>query len=144
MAEIEAAARLANAHKFILELPQGYDTVVGERGTTLSGGQRQRLAIARAAMRQTPILILDEPTSGLDKVNEQLVFEALERLAENRTTFLVTHNLQLAIAADQILYLYQGQIREQGTHAELLARQGVYADLFQRQTLATVTKSLGR
>ncbi|QHU99462.1 ABC transporter ATP-binding protein [Synechocystis sp. CACIAM 05] len=144
MAEIKGAARLANAHEFILELPQGYDTVVGERGTTLSGGQRQRLAIARAAMRQTPILILDEPTSGLDKVNEQLVFEALERLAENRTTFLVTHNLQLAIAADQILYLDQGQIREQGTHAELLARQGVYADLFQRQTFATVTESLRR
>ena len=99
---------------------------------------------AFAQLRQTPILILDEPTSGLDKVNEQLVFAALERLAENRTTFLVTHNLQLAIAADQILYLYQGQIREQGTHAELLARQGVYADLFQRQTLASVTKSLGR
>ncbi|WP_030007180.1 ABC transporter ATP-binding protein [Picosynechococcus sp. NKBG042902] len=142
MAKIEAAARLANAHDFILQLPQGYDTVVGERGTTLSGGQRQRLAIARAAMRQTPILILDEPTSGLDKVNEQLVFEALERLAENRTTFLVTHNLQLAIAADQILYLDQGQIQEQGTHAELLARQGVYADLFQRQTLATFSESL--
>ncbi|ANV84212.1 protein tyrosine phosphatase [Picosynechococcus sp. PCC 7003] len=144
MAKIEAAARLANAHDFILQLPQGYDTVVGERGTTLSGGQRQRLAIARAAMRQTPILILDEPTSGLDNVNEQLVFDALERLAENRTTFLVTHNLQLAIAADQILYLDQGQIREQGTHHELLARQGAYADLFQRQILTSITESLGR
>ncbi len=141
-ASIEAAAHLANAHEFILQLPQGYDTVVGERGTTLSGGQRQRLAIARAAMRQTPILILDEPTSGLDKVNEQLIFEALERLAQNRTTFLVTHNLQLAIAADQILYLEQGQIREQGTHRELLALQGAYADIFQRQTLETVAKSL--
>jgi ATP-binding cassette, subfamily B, bacterial len=131
--EIETAARLANAHDFICQLPQGYDTVVGERGTTLSGGQRQRLAIARAAMRKTPILILDEPTSGLDRANEQLVFEALERLAQGRTTFLVTHNLQLAIAADQILYLEQGQIRERGTHRELLARRGAYADLYDRQ-----------
>ena len=133
-AEIEAAARLANAHKFITALPQGYDTVVGERGATLSGGQRQRIAIARAAIRRTPILILDEPTTGLDNANEQVVIEALRRLACDRTTFLITHNLYLATQADQILYLEQGRVLEQGTHAELMRRQGHYAALYQMQS----------
>lgn len=131
--EIEAAARLANAHDFIMALPNGYETVVGERGGTLSGGQRQRIAIARAAIRRTPILILDEPTTGLDNANEQAVAEALRRLAEHRTTFLITHDLHLAIQADQIVYLEQGQIIEQGTHTELMARNGAYATLFQMQ-----------
>ena len=131
---IEAAARLANAHEFIMALPAGYNTVVGERGGTLSGGQRQRIAIARAAIRQTPILILDEPTSGLDNANEQAVAEALQRLAGDRTTFLITHDLHLAVSADQILYLEQGHVLEQGTHAELIRRNGAYATLFRMQS----------
>ena len=132
--EIETAARLANAHEFITALPQGYDTVVGERGSTLSGGQRQRVAIARAAMRRTPILILDEPTSGLDNANEQAVAEALRRLAQNRTTFLITHDLHLATPANQILYMEQGQVVEQGTHTELMRKNGSYATLFRMQS----------
>ncbi len=132
--EIEAAARLANAHGFITALPQGYDTVVGERGATLSGGQRQRIAIARAALRQTPILLLDEPTTGLDNANEQAVAEALRQLSQNRTTFLITHDLHLATPADQILYLEQGQVLEQGTHAELMGRHGAYATLYRMQS----------
>ncbi|WOD37003.1 ABC transporter ATP-binding protein [Nodosilinea sp. E11] len=133
-ADIEAAARSANAHEFITALPQGYDTVVGERGATLSGGQRQRLAIARAAIRHTPILILDEPTTGLDKANEQAVVDALRKLAQNRTTFLITHDLNLATQADQILYLEQGQVLEQGTHQDLMRRNGAYAALFKMQS----------
>ena len=132
--EIAAAARLANAHGFITALPQGYDTVVGERGATLSGGQRQRIAIARAALRQTPILLLDEPTTGLDNANEQAVAEALRQLCQNRTTFLITHDLHLATPADQILYLEQGQVLEQGTHAELMGRHGAYATLYRMQS----------
>lgn len=133
-AEIEAAARLANAHEFITALPQGYDTVLGERGATLSGGQRQRVAIARAAIRHTPILILDEPTTGLDNANQQSVIEALHRLAKGRTTFLITHDLSLTTQADHILYLEQGRVLEQGTHPELMHRNGRYAKLFRIQT----------
>src|SRR5438128_1094995 len=126
---IEAAARLANAHGFIMAQPQGYDTVVGERGVTLSNGQRQRIAIARAAIRHAPILILDEPTTGLDGENERTVIEALERLTEGQTTLLITHNLELAARANLILYLEAGRVRERGTHAELLRAQGPYANL---------------
>ncbi len=132
--EIEAAARLANAHDFITALPQGYDTPVGERGATLSGGQRQRIAIARAAIRQTPILILDEPTTGLDNASERLVVAALRRLAQGRTTFLITHDLSLVTQADQVLYLEQGQVTEQGTHRDLMAKNGSYATLFRMQS----------
>ncbi|GAB4374648.1 MAG: ABC transporter ATP-binding protein [Elainellaceae cyanobacterium] len=132
--EIIAAAKLANAHEFIQALPQGYDTLIGERGATLSGGQRQRVAIARAAIRQTPILILDEPTTGLDKANEQEVTEALQRLARDRTTFLITHDLYLAARADRILYMEKGQIVEQGTHMELIQQNGRYAALYRMQT----------
>lgn len=133
-ADVIAAAQLANAHDFIMNLPQGYDTILGERGATLSGGQRQRVAIARAAIRQTPILILDEPTTGLDQGNESAVIEALQRLSQNRTTFLITHDLYLATRADLVLYLEQGQVLEQGTHAELMQRDGQYAALYQMQT----------
>src|SRR5690348_4377360 len=130
---IEAAARLANAHGFILAQPQGYDTVVGERGVTLSNGQRQRIAIARAAIRRAPLLILDEPTTGLDGENERAVLEALERLTEGRTTFLITHDLQLAARANLILNLEAGRVRECGTHAELLRAEGPYANLYRLQ-----------
>ncbi|MDP5337878.1 MAG: ABC transporter ATP-binding protein/permease [Nodularia sp. (in: cyanobacteria)] len=132
-AEIEEAARLANAHDFIAGLPQGYDTLVGERGATLSGGQRQRIAIARAAIRQAPILILDEPTTGLDKGNEKAVIAALQRLSANRTTFLITHDLYFATRADIILYLENGRVVEQGSHWELMQQNGRYAALYQVQ-----------
>ncbi|HKA58328.1 MAG TPA: ABC transporter ATP-binding protein [Gemmatimonadales bacterium] len=110
--EVAAAARLANADSFIVGLPQGYDTVIGERGVTLSNGQRQRIAIARAAIRHAPILILDEPTTGLDHENAQAVSEALERLAEGQTTFLITHDPDLAARAHRILYLDTGRVRQ--------------------------------
>jgi ATP-binding cassette, subfamily B, bacterial len=129
---VEEAARLANAHEFIRALPQGYDTVLGERGVTLSGGQRQRVAIARAALRKAPLLILDEPTTGLDEENERAVLEALERLARGRTTFVVAHDLQLASRADLILYLEKGRVVERGAHAELLQGTGRYANLYRR------------
>ena len=132
--EIEAAARLANAHEFIERLPDGYDTVLGERGATLSGGQRQRIAIARAAVRDAPIMLLDEPTTGLDEENQRAVTEALERLARDRTTVLVTHDLAAAEPADEILYLEQGEVVERGTHAELMARNGAYATVHRLQS----------
>jgi ATP-binding cassette subfamily B protein len=125
--EIVAAARLANAHGFIEALPHGYDTLLGERGATLSRGQRQRIAIARAAVRNAPILILDEPTSGLDEANEREVITALDRLARGRTTFLIQHDLHLAARADVILYLDHGRLSECGTHTELLRANGLYA-----------------
>ena len=129
-AEIEQAARLANAHDFIMAMPNGYDTELGERGVTLSSGQQQRIAIARAALRQSPILILDEPTTGLDRSNEQAVIEALGKLARGRTVIMITHDLDLAARADQIVFLENGSIIEQGSHAELLGRGGPYAALF--------------
>ncbi len=133
---IEEAARLANAHDFICALPQGYDTVLGERGTTLSGGQRQRIAIARAALRRAPILVLDEPTTGLDEDNARVVLEALEQLAEGRTTLVIAHNLQLAARADLVLYLEGGRVRECGAHADLLRGDGRYATLYRRAAAA--------
>jgi ATP-binding cassette subfamily B protein len=129
---VEAAARLANAHEFILALPQGYDTILGERGVTLSGGQRQRIAIARAAIRKSPILILDEPTTALDEENEQAVLEALQRIGTGRTCFYISHDLELAAAADLVLYLEQGRVYEQGTHGELLQRNGRYAGVYRQ------------
>ncbi|MEL4897170.1 ABC transporter ATP-binding protein [Crocosphaera sp. Alani8] len=131
--EIIQAAQLANAHDFIEKLPQKYNTFVGERGATLSGGQRQRIAIARASIRQTPILILDEPITGLDQKSEQAVVEALQRLSKNRTTFLITHDLSLATQADLILYIEKGNIVEQGTHWKLLQQKGLYSQLYKIQ-----------
>jgi ATP-binding cassette, subfamily B, bacterial len=128
---IERAAELANAHDFIQHLPDGYDTILGERGSTLSGGQRQRIAIARAAIRQAPIIILDEPTTGLDNASERAVTEALQRLTTGKTTFTISHNLQSVENADLILYLENGCVVEQGTHGELLDIGGRYARLYQ-------------
>lgn len=132
--EIMRAAELANAREFIEEMPDGYDTMVGERGVNLSGGQRQRIAIARAVIRDTPILILDEPTSGLDAVSEQAVIEALERLMKGRTSVVIAHDLGTIRHADVILVMKESELVEQGTHDELLARNGVYAELYKIQT----------
>ena len=131
--EIRDAAVAANAHDFILELPEGYDTPVGERGVMLSGGQRQRIAIARALLKNPRMLILDEATSSLDNESESLVQEALGRLMESRTTLVIAHRLSTIEQADEIVFLHSGQIVERGTHAELLARQGFYSRLYHRE-----------
>ena len=131
--EIVRAARLANAHEFIEKLSEGYDTMIGERGVTLSGGQRQRIAIARAIIRNAPILILDEPSSGLDAASEELVFDALARLMEGKTSIVIAHRLATIRRADVIFVINEGRVVESGTHHELLARGGLYAELYEIQ-----------
>ena len=131
--EILSAARHAHAHEFILEKPQGYDAVVGEKGVNLSGGQQQRLAIARAILKNAPILVLDEATSALDAESERAVQAALEELMQGRTTLCIAHRLSTIQKADLIVVLDRGRIVETGTHAELIQRQGVYRKLYELQ-----------
>ena len=135
--EVINAAKLANAHDFIADLPDGYDTLVGERGQTLSGGQRQRVAIARALLRDPRLLILDEATSSLDSESEALVQEALERLMKGRTTFVIAHRLSTVRRANRLVVILGGRVAEVGTHEELLALGGVYARLYERQLRGT-------
>lgn len=140
--EIERAARIANAHEFIQRLPKGYDSLVGDRGSTLSGGERQRLSIARALLKNAPVLILDEPTSALDAQTEELLLEALERLMEGRTTFIIAHRLSTVRRANRIVVLKSGRICESGTHAHLMAQGGLYAHFhsIQFDDVATASK----
>jgi ATP-binding cassette subfamily B protein len=135
--EILLASQQANAHEFIEKMPEGYDTMIGERGVTLSGGQRQRIAIARAVIRNSPILILDEPSSGLDAASEQLVFEALDRLMEGKTSIVIAHRLATIQRANKIFVVNDGTIVESGTHADLLKANGLYAELHQIQFQST-------
>jgi len=131
--DIIVAAKLANADEFITRMPKGYDSLVGERGLTLSGGQRQRIGIARAIIRNAPILILDEPTAALDTESEKLVIDALERLMKGRTVITIAHRLSTIRDSDKILVLKDGVVSEEGTHDELVARNGFYAELYRVQ-----------
>ncbi|MCO5725322.1 ABC transporter ATP-binding protein [Robiginitalea marina] len=133
--EVEAAARVANAHDFIMQLPQGYDTSIGDGGNRLSGGQKQRLSIARAVLKNPPIMILDEATSALDTESERLVQDALENMMRNRTSLVIAHRLSTIQKADLIVVMQQGEIAEQGTHEELLQKGGVYSRLVEMQQL---------
>ena len=131
--EIVTAAKLANADEFIARMPKGYESLVGERGLTLSGGQRQRIGIARAIIRNAPILILDEPTAALDTESEKLVIDALERLMKGRTVITIAHRLSTIRDSDKILVLKDGVVFEEGTHDELVTRGGFYAELYRIQ-----------
>lgn len=132
-ADVEAAAKAAYAHDFIMEMPDGYQTNIGDRGVRLSGGQRQRLCIARAILKDAPILILDEATSALDTESEQMVQQALENLMQNRTTFVIAHRLSTVFRADKIVVMENGEIRETGRHTDLLAKDGLYKRLYEMQ-----------
>ena len=127
---MQQAARLAQADEFIRQLPQGYDTDVGPHGVRLSGGQKQRISIARAFLKNPPILILDEATSALDRENERALQRALEELSKGRTTLLIAHRLSAVRRADRILVLEQGKIRQEGTHEELIRQEGLYRHLY--------------
>jgi ATP-binding cassette subfamily B protein len=137
--EIESAARDAQAHEFIAALPQGYDTQIDQHTARLSGGQLQRIAIARAMLRDSPVLVLDEPTTGLDALAARRVVKPLRRLMAGRTTIMITHDLNLAPDADRILVLDHGRLVEVGTHQQLLAYGGTYAHLHQSQNSPTQT-----
>ena len=131
------AARQANADEFILKMPGGYDSLVGERGLTLSGGQRQRIGIARAIIRNAPILILDEPTASIDAESERTVLEALEKLMKGRTVITFTHHLNTIRHAEKIVVLLDGSVAEQGNHETLVKNGGVYSELLQIQALSS-------
>ena len=135
MEQVVEAAKIANAHDFIMEKPEGYNTNIGDRGSKLSGGQRQRISIARAILKNPPILILDEATSALDTESERLVQEALERLMKTRTTIAISHRLSTIKNADEICVLYEGEIVERGTHDELIQKNGYYKRLHDMQSL---------
>jgi ATP-binding cassette subfamily B protein/subfamily B ATP-binding cassette protein MsbA len=139
--ELVAASRAANCHDFIARLPQGYDSRVGERGVKLSVGEKQRVSIARALLKNSPVLILDEATASVDTATEKLIQEALERLMANRTSFVIAHRLSTIRAADQILVMRQGQIVERGTHDELLTLNGLYAKLARIQGTTFIEES---
>jgi ABC-type multidrug transport system fused ATPase/permease subunit len=132
--EIEQAARDANAHDFICRLPEGYDTPLGERGAKVSGGERQRIAVARAFLRDAPVLILDEPTSSIDSRTEAVILEALERLMQGRTTIMIAHRLSTIRSVDKVLVLHEGRLVDSGTHDELLEHEGLYRELWEAQT----------
>ena len=129
--EVIRAAKAANAHEFITELEQGYDTDIGQRGVKLSGGQKQRLSIARVFLKNPPILIFDEATSALDNESEKIVQQSLENLAKDRTTFVIAHRLSTIRKAQRILVLTEDGIAEEGTHEELMKKEGIYSSLYQ-------------
>ncbi len=137
--DILAAARLAEVDEFVLQMPNRFDTLIGERSTNLSQGQRQRIAIARAALAEQPILLLDEPTTGLDENNQKIVSESLLELAKHTTTLMITHNLNMASRADEIVYIDDGQVKQHGTHEELMRLDGPYAQFFNQQTKTSTT-----
>jgi len=134
--EVIAAAKVANAHEFIKDLPEGYHSHIGDRGNKLSGGQKQRISIARAVLKNPPIMILDEATSALDTESEKLVQDALENLMKNRTSIVIAHRLSTIKNADEIVVMSQGEIIEQGSHAELIAQKGTYHKLHSLQSFA--------
>lgn len=134
MEQVEQAARIANAHEFILQTEHGYQTIIGDRGGKLSGGQRQRLSIARAVLKNPPIMILDEATSALDTESEKLVQEALDNLMKNRTSIVIAHRLSTIKNADLICVFHEGEIVDGGTHEELLSLNGIYTKLYSMQS----------
>ena len=140
--EIIEAAKRANIHDYVMSLPDGYDTCIGERGVRLSGGQKQRLSIARVFLKNPPLLILDEATSALDNTTEILIQQALDDLCRGRTTLIVAHRLSTVKSADEIAVVSDGEIIEQGTHEELMAKHGMYADLYQLQFRANTGETM--
>ena len=140
-AELEAAARAANIHETIASFPEGYDTVVGERGYRLSGGEKQRIAIARVLLKDPAVLVLDEATSALDTISERVVQQALDDAARGRTTIAIAHRLSTVVSADVIFVVVAGRVVEQGTHAELVVAEGVYASLYRQQEERPVFES---
>jgi len=142
-AEVEAAARMAQIHDFVLGLPDGYDTMVGERGLKLSGGEKQRVAIARALLKRPAIMMFDEATSALDTRTEREIQNSLDEVSRDRTTLMIAHRLSTVVAADEILVLEDGRIVERGRHGALLARDGIYAAMWRRQQEAATSEDAG-